>query len=157
MFEANKADSNKILSQKALAAEEVPHFSEFPVNMVHGEQMIGKYKEADAKSNTVGMRVVVIRLRHAETDIVVTLNTPVKFAEGGASDNSNAQALPEEENEAVFQSVLKSFKLNDWGLFGVDPPPSTKAAKEVAAKADAEVPASLVDEMAKATISTPSE
>lgn len=100
----------------------MPHMPEnYHKCLVRGTQDVSKSREGPAAVNRVQLLVALIRLPDYESDIIITLNTPVFISQYSSSaqlTGSGAQAW-HEDAPALFQAILKTFKINDYDVFGV--------------------------------------
>eukprot|EP00931_Biecheleriopsis_adriatica_P039642 TRINITY_DN22658_c0_g1_i1.p1 TRINITY_DN22658_c0_g1~~TRINITY_DN22658_c0_g1_i1.p1 ORF type:complete len:213 (+),score=49.92 TRINITY_DN22658_c0_g1_i1:79-639(+) len=110
----NAAVDPTVVERRVLAAEEVPHLPP-EVRCLHGvgEQTIAKFKEV--RGNRVRIHAAALRLQHQSTDILITLNDPVAIDPESSSASAPAA---DSRAEAIFSSVLRSFRIVDWNLFG---------------------------------------
>lgn len=82
--------------------------------MLVGEQQVAKYK--DAACNTVLIRMAVIRLPEHAADLVLTMNAPKIIAAKSSTAGASLRG-DEEADSLVFDTLLRSFNVVDWGLF----------------------------------------
>eukprot|EP00440_Ansanella_granifera_P033918 gb/GFBE01036797.1/.p1 GENE.gb/GFBE01036797.1/~~gb/GFBE01036797.1/.p1 ORF type:complete len:188 (+),score=32.74 gb/GFBE01036797.1/:1-564(+) len=114
LAEFNEARDATVLSSRALGDEEMPHLPA-PATCLCGvgEQTVAKFKEAE--HNRVRIYAAAVRLPEQTTDILITLNDPVTISPESSSASAPA---PDSEAEAAFARILRSFRINDWALFG---------------------------------------
>eukprot|EP00877_Chromochloris_zofingiensis_P006208 jgi/Chrzof1/1840/Cz10g23090.t1_PPD8[v5.2] len=119
---ANNATHSAIEEIRTLGPEDMPHMPEnYHKCLVRGTQDVSKSREGPAAVNRVQLLVALIRLPDYESDIIITLNTPVFISQYSSSaqlTGSGAQAW-HEDAPALFQAILKTFKINDYDVFGV--------------------------------------
>ena len=84
--------------------------------LISGEMTISKFKEGREAANLVHVLLAVIRLPSVETDITLTLYTPIKVSERSSSKVD--RTISKEESVAIFKQVLSSFEIRDYSLFG---------------------------------------
>jgi hypothetical protein len=107
-----------------------------------GTQKVSKFRDA-AKSakctsstdaaaqtqNVVSIHLGNIRLVNVTSDVVVSINVPVQLGQQSSSSKqgcvvttatgrADADAVVDRVGGELLQSVLDSFRVNDWGLFG---------------------------------------
>ena len=67
----------------------------------------------------VALLLANIRIPEKDTDILLTVNTPVEVSpESSIAELGDAPLRAAGEARALFFHALKTFKINDWGLFG---------------------------------------
>ena len=77
---------------------------------------IVKFRERETRGNDVYVWVGVCRLKEYDTDVVVSVSAPIRISE--ASSSHKLGSVPDvARGKAVFESVLSSFKIKDFGLF----------------------------------------
>lgn len=68
------------------------------------------------------MQVLIrlIRLPHVNSDVVMTLNTPIVVSEHSAAAHEAGAGVKTRHNTApeLFRRLAASLVVNDWGLFG---------------------------------------
>ncbi len=87
-----------------------------------GTQVVAKFRDGQERANTVRVYVCCIRLRSANTDIVISFNSP----QWVSADSSSAKHIDAERMahvntaevaESAFRAITDSFKIFDMGLF----------------------------------------
>lgn len=87
--------------------------------VVIGEQEISKGKDASDVANRVLVHLGVVRLFRVESELLISLNTPLSIHEQSrAADGSETAFYRPEEASALFTSVISSVIIKDWTLFG---------------------------------------
>jgi hypothetical protein len=112
--DCNEVDKNQMIVEKEEPFE-CPHLPTSSVNIAVGTQVVFKYhdekKAPPVKPSTVKVFVGCIRLRNVASDIVVSVNMPTSVA--------NQRVSPTESfNSSLFETIMGSFQVKDWGLFG---------------------------------------
>lgn len=99
-----------------------------------GKQYIKKYHSPSAPVDEVYIVMVLVRLRNVGTDILITLNIPVKdeirtfpldqwfsdvniLVAGSPQEASYSQIFTAVPAINLFREFLYTFKINDWSLF----------------------------------------
>ena len=119
LAEANEALEHAVLELRELAPGELPHLAACRGSVALGVQRVVKHREDDATGNRVAMLLANIRIPEKDTDILLTVNTPVEVSpESSISELGDAPLRAAGEARALFFHALKTFKINDWGLFG---------------------------------------
>jgi hypothetical protein len=127
--------SRKILFTKELTQEQIPLF---PVgtaaSVIIGDQQVAKFKD-DEKSgeeakNVIRVTLVNIRLANVATDLVLSFNAPLKLGSGSSSATYGCELPDESAVEGIVLSALQSLKIEDWGLFGAEEPPTSILAMD---------------------------
>eukprot|EP01105_Mastigella_eilhardi_P004796 TRINITY_DN1646_c0_g1_i2.p1 TRINITY_DN1646_c0_g1~~TRINITY_DN1646_c0_g1_i2.p1 ORF type:complete len:200 (-),score=72.04 TRINITY_DN1646_c0_g1_i2:118-717(-) len=85
------------------------------VGTLEGVQRVTKFKEHAA--NKVAVKVCVLRLPRVQTDLVVSLNTPLEIAADSSSSSHGTRLTPPAEAAAFFDSLLASLNILDYSLF----------------------------------------
>ncbi|KAI9018680.1 hypothetical protein CLU79DRAFT_759850 [Phycomyces nitens] len=90
------------------------------VYVLHGSQQVAKFnEEKDGAYNHVHIVMAVIRLAHARTDVVISINAPQAVAEKSSekttSEETMSASLELVDEEMV--ELLNSFEVKDWTLF----------------------------------------
>jgi hypothetical protein len=79
---------------------------------LHGSQKICKSHQDQNALNTVDIKILVIRLENASSDICIYFNSPTQL-----SVQNGTILAPVMEKDFVL-SIQRSFKIVDWSLFG---------------------------------------
>ena len=133
----NDSKSTKILKQGVLTQTDMPHLGydrvlaaivrfrylcpspyspDFYKSFVIGEQMVSKYKDKPDAANLVHIYLADIRLPSVAADLIITYNVPIRIAEESSSKGAVTSFF--EDNLPALQSVLSTFDIRDWNLFG---------------------------------------
>ncbi|WIA22949.1 hypothetical protein OEZ86_009880 [Tetradesmus obliquus] len=121
---ANEASSSSIAGIRQLGAADAPHIPpETYMCLVSGSQQACKGRDAgEERSNTVQLLLCIIRLPQHGSDLLVTVNAPSYISpSSSAVQHADAQGQQPEAGRqaaAVMEGVLRSLKVQDWGLFG---------------------------------------
>eukprot|EP00656_Telonema_subtile_P029434 TRINITY_DN32572_c0_g1_i1.p1 TRINITY_DN32572_c0_g1~~TRINITY_DN32572_c0_g1_i1.p1 ORF type:complete len:184 (+),score=52.28 TRINITY_DN32572_c0_g1_i1:191-742(+) len=95
---------------------ELPHLPGVVCSVAVGNQRIAKHKEGEVRNN-VRLVVFVLRLREQETDLMISVSTPVEVdAESTSKDAPSSADFGDPTDEAA-RAVLASFQIHDYGLF----------------------------------------
>uniref|UniRef100_A0A7S3EBG5 Ran guanine nucleotide release factor n=1 Tax=Rhodosorus marinus TaxID=101924 RepID=A0A7S3EBG5_9RHOD len=82
-----------------------------------------KFRDESVKANTVEMSIACLRLSSVTTDLLITVNNPlfIHSESSAARDGASVQNEPNQPSERrrLFEGILSSFKILDWGLFGL--------------------------------------
>ena len=86
-----------------------------------GIQRIAKFNEA--ATNDIRVFVCCYRLRNVSSDVVVSFNSPVQISGNSSSakdlDRAEAVGLNDDAvSSALFQNLINSLNVVDYGLFG---------------------------------------
>lgn len=88
--------------------------------MVQGTFKASKGRQTVDKANLVQALLCIFRLPNVASDVVITLTTPVHINENSAvaqhieaGDKFEYQSAPD-----LFQRMLATIAISDWGLFG---------------------------------------
>jgi len=118
---ANDALSTEITKIEALAAAAMPQLDAALVKSICvGTQTISKGKDDASAANVIQVLLANIRLPMKGTDILITLNTPLVIhpESSGAEDVDCPSTCAASEALETFMHFLRTFSINDWGLFG---------------------------------------
>mmetsp|Transcript_9264 Transcript_9264/g.20604 ORF Transcript_9264/g.20604 Transcript_9264/m.20604 type:complete len:187 (+) Transcript_9264:66-626(+) len=111
LADANDARDARLVSERQLSTQEVPHLADVHCRLGVGLQRIPKFNEDSA--NLVQIYLCVIRLAAQETDILLVLNDPIEID----PRSSSADVPVMDRGEDLFLSLLRTFQIVDWGLF----------------------------------------
>lgn len=133
----NESFQSTILSEKLLMDDSFMPFigPGFTRMALIGKQYVKKYHSPDAPVDEVYIILVLIRLRNVGTDLLITLNIPVKdeiralpldtwFSDvniltvGSPLESTYDTVYTALPPINLFREVLHTFKINDWSLFG---------------------------------------
>jgi hypothetical protein len=128
-------DDSRVFSTRSLPMTEHPHLPEVPTWALAGYQRVvkGHYRAATGGSGQGGsggeyvvIFLVVFRLEGKGTDVVVSMNYPVRSAEEvrriHEGDTGRVLAWIDEapglgDVEGVLREIVKNFEIVDWSLF----------------------------------------
>ena len=83
------------------------------------DTLVAKFREQAEAQNTVRISLASVRLPGNATDILVTVNDPVRIAPGSSSAAAGAEAKSAgAAGPLVLERALRSFAIKDYGLFG---------------------------------------
>ena len=98
---------------------------ESSVTLLHGIQRVAKHRDDVSAANEVLICLCEATLPEHDTEILVTMNTPLRVSEGSSQFGQIQAPLTEEERErraaqAVedFKKIASSLKVADFRLFG---------------------------------------
>ena len=118
----NDAQENvTVITNRVLTDEELPNISGANIHkaMILGRMHASKFKES--ATNLIELHMAIIRIPKITTDILISFNAPVIINEESSSAKNVQDTTPPQESPAIlFQNVLKTFTIQDWGLFGAD-------------------------------------
>lgn len=125
LLDTNDAQGGNIRMTRRLATEEMPHV---PVESCSGFLLEGEMAAQKGRSshqqgpgiNKIHILLAIIRIPEKETDILVSLNTPMFIHEDSVSAQDIGAGFKSlhESADALFLEILASFKISDWSLFG---------------------------------------
>jgi hypothetical protein len=75
-----------------------------------GTQLVSKFNKPESEADTVLIQFALWRIPSKDTDVTLCVNIPVKMGETG-EEKSDVEA------RKVFQEAVKSFRIEDFGLF----------------------------------------
>jgi len=109
---SNEATEHLLLESRRMEAEEVPGVGAEARRFAGVcEQTVAKFNEAAA--NRIRVHLCVLRLGAQTTDLLITLNDPIRIdPESSSSATSTAP-----HSAALFTHVLSSFHIKEWSLF----------------------------------------
>ncbi|KAJ1673850.1 hypothetical protein EV182_004442 [Spiromyces aspiralis] len=116
----NEAKEFAILEREVVPDTHKPDLSDVKVLTAVGSQTIAKFNESEKSAdayNTVVIFIAVVRIPKHMTDVIITLNCPVKIGSGSSSAvmvEHVATNLTEVRD--TFQHIVRSFKVHDWSL-----------------------------------------
>ena len=129
LAQANEAFSFKIdqVETGVLGRLAHPLTPKSKVNLVFGTQQVSKYREGAEASNEVLVCLGHICLPEYETEILVTLNSPLSISRASSSFNYTQQGHEDGDEDPgatahrtqnLFRDLLRSFQVKDYKLFG---------------------------------------
>lgn len=79
-----------------------------------------KGRQGQHAANQVHVMICVLRLPHVASDIVITLSTAIAVSEhSSAAADTGAGARTDHLRAAgLFESMIQTFAISDWSLFG---------------------------------------
>ncbi len=84
--------------------------------MLYGQQAIAKFNEQ--ARNLVNIYLAVVRLPDQDTEILISMNQPVVISQGSSSGQSVTAPAQPAVGVQVFEAIVSSFTIVDFGLFG---------------------------------------
>ena len=107
-----------LLSSTALPPSALPLLSPPPAHcsLSVAEMRTSKYREDSRHANLLRVHVLLVRLPQYDSDVLVILNAPQAWAEGGAV--SSARAVSARANEELMVRIARTLTVRDYGLFG---------------------------------------
>ncbi|CAI5499026.1 unnamed protein product [Closterium sp. Naga37s-1] len=133
MREQEAQPGSALESSAPLPSADCPHvdasvFKSYAV----GRMTVSKGQQGAEALNVVRVYLANLRLRNVHTDLLITVNEPLFISERSesaaaagtagvtqaAAQEASAGVLGATAGGQVFQRLLASFKINDWGLFG---------------------------------------
>jgi len=86
-------------------------------SLLYGRQHVTKFRET--AENVVDIYLCCLRLHDVQTDMVITLNSPVAVNPASSSSAATPQAeIHPALSQNIFAHFLRTLKINDWTLFG---------------------------------------
>lgn len=87
---------------------------------IEGQMKASKGRQGGDAANTVHVMICVLRLPHVSSDVVITLSTAMDVSElsAAAADTGAGARFDHLRAPALFESMIQSFTVSDWGLFG---------------------------------------
>jgi len=88
--------------------------------LAYGELSVSKGRQGPDQANRVHIGLFILRLPAVDSDILVTVNTPI-YINPASSSAEHARTTGEKEQETaqvLIQRILATLELVDWGLFG---------------------------------------
>lgn len=115
--ENDASDACEIVNIRLLANEELPNLTrqEIYKALLLGRQHVAKFKES--AKNVVEIYMAIIRIPSITTDILITFNVPTNVHPQSSSSSNISNTAQQTEPGKIFQEVLRTFKILDWGLF----------------------------------------
>lgn len=117
LAKSNDAVEYRLTGKGVLDATDIPGVPEECSKLLaHGVQVIAKSRDSQKMANRVQVSIVVVRLPSVESELLVTLNTPL---EGGSSNSQTSAATMENARQApqLFRRIASTIKINNWDLF----------------------------------------
>ena len=118
---ANDAEQAAITSTSELRSDALPGLPQGTfATLVIGQQTIGKGRNGSSALNKIQIQLLIVRLPEHSTDMLITLNTPVFIHHDSvaAVEVTPGYKHRHEDAPALFQQMLTTLKILDWGLFG---------------------------------------
>mmetsp|Transcript_23152 Transcript_23152/g.38097 ORF Transcript_23152/g.38097 Transcript_23152/m.38097 type:complete len:187 (+) Transcript_23152:93-653(+) len=110
-------DRSHIIDVRLLRDDEVPHLAQFPKSLLFGLQGSSKGRSVNAPATSVYVFLACLRLLQVDSDILVTMNVGTGIPYDPLAIQHSALVPPPDAMEQ-FLTVLRSFAIKDWGLFG---------------------------------------
>jgi hypothetical protein len=87
-----------------------------------GAQQVSKYRDSAAAANVVALHLVIVRLPHVGSDVLLSFNAPIFLSsESSVVKGANAAAAqprhPADHGDVVY-AALRTLAVHDWTLFG---------------------------------------
>ncbi len=86
---------------------------------MHGFQAIAKTHDAHFARNKVDVKILVIRIPEAHSDVCIYFNAPVELSNESSSAALGTRTLPPFTKDEVMH-ILESFRVVNWELFGIE-------------------------------------
>ena len=88
--------------------------------LASGKMWASKGRQSADASNAVHVLLAVIRLPRVQSELLLTLNTPmfISGASAAAAQAGSGQKQLHLQAPQLMQQVLQSLRIVDWGLFG---------------------------------------
>jgi len=117
LVDITQATDAQIVKVEQLGQNDVPAFgSDIFKAAFYGTYKIAKYNE-EAK-NTVNLYLALIRLPQVTTDVLISLNTATQVNPMSSSASHVTGHMSPEQTMVLFKTILHSFRIVDWSLFG---------------------------------------
>lgn len=89
-------------------------------SIVTGEMVTSKGRQGPDALNKIHVMLMVLRLPHVSTDMLLTLNTPIFIHAASASAAQAGSGYKDTHMQAprLFHRIMASLEIDDWGLFG---------------------------------------
>ncbi|GBG74247.1 hypothetical protein CBR_g17957 [Chara braunii] len=122
------AGSLELESKRELADEEIPGLEPGIFKaLAIGKMTVAKESQGFDARNLVRVHLVIVRLRRVATDLLIVANEPLQINPYsttarvvGAGEPVPAAQVGLMPIPEVLETVLKSFRIDDWNLFGTD-------------------------------------
>jgi len=115
---ACSANDRCIIQAKELLDADVPNVA-CSKYVVFGTQQVSKFKEGEEAKNGVLVLVACLRLPQVQTDLVISVTTPISINPRSSSSSSvdNSRGTDHTAGIIILENVLKSLVIHDWSLF----------------------------------------
>jgi len=122
LLDTNDAQGGNIRMSRRLGPEEID-LESCSAFLVEGEMAAQKGRSSHHQGqgiNKVHILLAIIRIPEKQTDILISLNTPMFIHEDSISAPDIGAGFKNlhESADALFLRILASFKIVDWSLFG---------------------------------------
>eukprot|EP00890_Picochlorum_soloecismus_P000538 jgi/Picsp_1/1485/NSC_04963-R1_protein len=122
LLETNDAQGGNIRMTRRLGQEEI-RLESCSAFLVEGEMAAQKGRSSHRQGqgiNKIHILLAIIRIPEKQTDILISLNTPMFIHEDSVSAQDLGAGFKSlhESADALFLQILESFKITDWSLFG---------------------------------------
>ncbi|KAK9814741.1 hypothetical protein WJX72_010720 [[Myrmecia] bisecta] len=121
LAEHNEAASSSLDSVTTPGPTAVPHLpNDTFVSVARGAQAVSKGRQGQEALNQVQICQACIRLPSVDSDLLITLNTPMHISEhSAAAEHAGAGAKDAHVTAPqLLQDMLLTLEIKDWGLFG---------------------------------------
>lgn len=117
----NGAAFATVSSITEVRSDAVPHLppNTFTV-IVQGQQSVGKSRQQEVeKLNKIQIIMLIVRLPHHHTDMLITLNSPIFISAQSAAAEQAGAGYKQGHVEApeLFRRIIATLKIIDWNLF----------------------------------------
>eukprot|EP00658_Telonema_sp_P-2_P062479 TRINITY_DN51158_c0_g1_i2.p1 TRINITY_DN51158_c0_g1~~TRINITY_DN51158_c0_g1_i2.p1 ORF type:complete len:185 (-),score=50.66 TRINITY_DN51158_c0_g1_i2:319-873(-) len=112
-------EHNEALPDNTTVSSELRELKHLPgvvCSVVVGNQLIAKHKEGEIR-NRVRLAVFIVRLREQETDLLISISTPIEVHEESTSKDAPSSLSFGDPNDEAARMFLESFQIHDYGLF----------------------------------------
>ncbi|CAO3619984.1 unnamed protein product [Cunninghamella echinulata] len=87
------------------------------VYFIRGFQNVAKFNEKAI--NQVEIILALIRLEKVETDLIITLNAPIRVAPNSSENKDAVAPVVESSFIEEMKLIVQKLEVQDWGLFGI--------------------------------------
>lgn len=117
LAESAEATSFTLEQKGELGADRAPFRKQhdFPCLFALGRQSISKFKDDVSRANEVAVCLIIVRLVNVDSDLLITINSPVAIAPGSKSEG--CRIAPKQSFDSVISSVISSFQINNFAIF----------------------------------------
>ncbi|CEM19409.1 unnamed protein product [Vitrella brassicaformis CCMP3155] len=131
LAEVNEADPWEVLQVIRLEPAIMPNLDgSICKYLVMGHQTVSKFREGREAANVVAIYMAIIRLPEHHSEVLISFNDPRCLSPASSSAPASHVGVPNgtslhdaysylnQEGPQQFQSLLETFQIRDWGLFG---------------------------------------
>jgi hypothetical protein len=88
--------------------------------MAMGTMVAAKGRQGGHAANDVQVLLAVLRMPQYNSDVLITLNTPIRISEHSAATEQAGAGFQRASLSAppLFEQILQTFKIYDYGVFG---------------------------------------